>query len=562
MSWKLKEKARDLLRKEKGSIIKPWGGKLSVALVYPNYYHVGMANLGFQSVYRIINELPFAVCERVFLPDKEDLKEFQRSSTPLFSLETQQPLRDFDFIAFSISFENDYPNVLTILDLGQIPLRSSRRKDNTPMVFAGGVSTFLNPEPLAEFIDFFALGEAEELLPACLSLVADDQKQGISRSQLLKSLSNIEGIYVPRFYTVTYGEDGLIASFAPKKGIPSKVKRRWIKKVDEYPTQSVINSPVIEFGGMFLVEIGRGCSYGCRFCASGWIYRPLRMRSLKALKQSIKNGLAEKKKIGLVSAAISNHPELKEMCRLILEEGGSISVSSLRVKPLSVELIKALKESGHQSVTLAPETGSERLRRVINKNITDEEIIRAAELVVSYGIPNLRLYFLVGLPTEENEDIEHIVSLTKKIKHTLIKSIKKENLPGTITLCVTPFVPKPFTPFQWVPFENVQVLNQKIKHIQNGLKKERQIHVTFESPKWSYIQALLSRGDRRVANILLTVQSNGGDWRKAFRESAINPDFYVYRQRELSEILPWDFIDQGISKEKLISEYHQALIER
>ena len=329
--------------------------------------------------------------------------------------------------------------------------------------------------------------------------------------------------------------------------------------MDQYPTQSLIYSPGIEFGEMSLLEIGRGCSRGCRFCACGWVYRPLRMRSLKSLKKAIQNGLKSGKKIGLVSAAIGDHPQIKEICRLVTKRGGQISVSSLRADALNKELIKALKEGGHQSVTLAPETGSERLRRVIKKEITNEEIFEAAEMVIGYGIPNLRLYFLVGLPTETMEDIEQIVFLTKKIKHCIIKSIQKKSLPGTITLSITPFVPKPFTPFQWVAFENPKSLNQKIKHIQNGLKKERRVFVTFDLPKWSYIQALLSRGDRRVGKILLQVHKNGGNWSKAFEDININPDFYVYRHRELNEILPWDFIDQGIKKESLVSEYHRAL---
>jgi len=480
MSWKLKEKARAILQREEGTIVKPWGGKVSIALVYPNYYHVGMSNLGFQSVYRIINDLSFAVCERAFLPEKGELKEFIRTSTPLFSLETQTPLQNFDLIAFSISFENDYPNVLTILNLSRIPLLSSRRKNGSPFVFAGGITTFLNPEPLSEFMDFFALGESEELLPECLSLIADCRNQNISRRQFLTRLAEIEGIYVPQFYEVTYEENGKISSFLPKKGISPRVKRRWIKKVNQYPTRSLVSSPETEFGEMFLIEIGRGCSYGCRFCASGWVYRPPRIQSLKSLKESILTGLKNNKKIGLISFCLGDHPELKKICQMITEAGGKISVSSLRIKSINKDLVKALKTSGHQSITLAPETGSERLRKVIKKDITDEEIFEAVELVAMNGIPNLRLYFLIGLPTESMEDIEQIVLLTKKIKHHIIKSIQKKSLPGTITLSITPFVPKPFTPFQWVPFENLKLLNQKIRHIQNRLKKERQVLVTFD----------------------------------------------------------------------------------
>jgi len=561
MSWKLKEKAREILRQEEGAITKPWGGRISVALIYPNYYHVGMANLGFQSVYGTVNALSYAVCERAFLPEKADLKEFYRTATPLFSLETQTPLQNFDLIAFSISFENDYANILTILDLSRVPLQVSKRKNGYPIVFAGGITTFLNPEPLAEFIDFFVLGEAEEILPECLAVIADSEDQEIPRHQLFIRLAGIEGTYVPHFYTVSYGENGQIASFLPKKGIPARVKRRWIKKVDDYPTRSLISSPAVEFGGMFLVEIGRGCSYGCRFCASGWVYRPVRMRSLKSIRLTAQDGLKSGKKIGLISAALGDHPQLKDICRSITENGGKISVSSLRLTCLHEELLRFLKASGHQSVTLAPETGSERLRRVIKKDITDEDIFEAAEMVMSNGIPNLRLYFLIGLPTEGMDDIEEIVVLTKRIKHHVAKSLQKKSLPGTITLSVTPFVPKPFTPFQWAPFEELQTLNRRIKHIQNGLRKESQVQVTVDLPKWCYIQALLSRGDRRVSKILLEVHQNGGDWSKAFQNVAINADFYVYRQREKDEIFPWDFIDQGVKKEQLFAEYQRALTE-
>jgi radical SAM superfamily enzyme YgiQ (UPF0313 family) len=559
MSWKLKEKARSLLKQEEGTITKPWGGKLSVALVYPNAYHVGMSNLGFQSVYRAVNELPFAVCERVFLPDKADLKEWQRSPTPLFSLESQSSLHDFDLVAFSVSFENDYPHILTLLELSRIPLRTSRRKEGYPLVFAGGISVFLNPEPLAEFMDFFVLGEAEEVLPQCLSALLETTRQETSRTQRLTRLAAIEGVYVPEFYSVTYHDNGHIASFLPRKDVPATIRRRWIKQVDAYPTASCLHAPAMEFAGMHLVEIGRGCSFGCRFCASGWVYRPVRMRSISGLRHSIQRGLAEGKKIGLISAALGDHPQISELCRLITAPGGTLSVSSLRARDLPQELLDALKQSGHQSVTLAPETGTERLRQVINKRLSDEDICETAVRVVRSGIPNLRLYFLVGLPTETMEDIEAIVALTKRIKHQLLKSLERKSLPGTITLSVTPFVPKPFTPFQWVAFTDQKVLEERIKHIQRSLKKEQQVVVTADLPKWSYVQALLSRGDRRVSKILLQVHQNDGDWNQAFRESDINPDFFVYRQRELTEILPWDFIDSGTKKETLVSEYHQAL---
>nr|MBP7323770.1 hypothetical protein [Deltaproteobacteria bacterium] len=279
MSWKLKEKLRALLRQEAGTVVKPWGGKISVALIYPNEYHLGMANLGFQAVYRLINASSLAVCERAFLPDKDDLKEYRRSGTALMTLENQRYLHEFDFIAFSLSFENDYPNILTLLDLGKVPLRQAARKENHPLIFAGGITTFLNPEPLAEFMDFFALGEAEELLPAVLELAAAARQQGFQRSEFLARVGRTPGFYVPHFYSVSYHEDGTIAASVPQDGMPARVQRRWTPDVDASPAQSLIDCPAMEFGDMFLTEISRGCPYDCRFCASGWVYRPARARS-------------------------------------------------------------------------------------------------------------------------------------------------------------------------------------------------------------------------------------------------------------------------------------------
>jgi len=559
MSWKLKEKLRALLRQEAGTVVKPWGGKISVALIYPNEYHLGMANLGFQAVYRLINASSLAVCERAFLPDKDDLKEYRRSGTALMTLENQRYLHEFDFIAFSLSFENDYPNILTLLDLGKVPLRQAARKENHPLIFAGGITTFLNPEPIAEFMDFFALGEAEELLPAVLELAAAARQQGFQRSEFLARVGRTPGFYVPHFYSVSYHEDGTIAASVPQDGMPARVQRRWTPDVDASPAQSLIDCPAMEFGDMFLTEISRGCPYDCRFCASGWVYRPARARSFSSLRPGIEEGLSRGAKIGMVGTAVADHPEIAALCSFIRERGGTLSVSSLRANRIRPELLNALQESGHQSVTIAPETGSERLRRVVKKRMTDEEIIEAATTIVAHGIPHLRLYFLIGLPTETMEDSEAIVALTKRIQHAIMSSRKSGSIPGTITLCLSPFVPKPFTPFQWAPFESLSTIEARIKQIRNGLRKERHVQVTADLPKWSYIQALLSRGDRRVAKILMAVHEAQGNWRRALKETDLNPDFYVYRERTQHELFPWDFIDHGVSKEKLFEEYQQSL---
>jgi len=299
--------------------------------------------------------------------------------------------------------------------------------------------------------------------------------------------------------------------------------------------------------------------WGCRFCAAGFVYRPYRKREKEKLIEVIEPLLQEKKKIGLLGTAVSDYPELSQLCHHIVEQGGKISLSSLRMNSFQPDIIMSLKKSGHRTVSIAPETGSERLRKVINKGLSDEEIFKAIEVLVEHQIPNLKLYFMVGLPTEQEEDIEAIITLTKKIKHQILKRGKGGRYLDRITLSINPFIPKPHTPFQWVALDGVGNLREKLKKIKSGLKKENKVSVTYNLPKWAYIQALLSRGDRRVGKMLLTLHTVEGDWLRALKQVDVNPDFYVYRKRRFDEVLPWDFIDQGVSKEFLLSEYRMAI---
>ena len=550
-----------LLSQEKGTISTPWDHETTVALVYPNSYYIGMSNLGLHSIYQLLNNLPDTLCERAFLPEHEEQQELKRTQQPLFSLESYHPLRDFHLIAFSLSFENDYPAILTILELATIPFLSAKRGDEYPLIIAGGVCTFFNPEPLAEFFDLFIIGEAEEVVPHLIETYQHYRDKNTSKELLLQNLSQIEGVYVPRFYDVRYTASGTIASFTPRhKAIPSTIRRKRTKQLDRFPTCSSIITPQTEFSDLFLMEVSRGCSHRCNFCTIGSVYQPYRKRSLKSLKETATRALQQKLKIGLIGATLADHPHFASLCAFIIQEGGKFSATSMRIDLLDEHLITLLKRSGHQTITLAPETGSERLRKVIHKDLSDEQIFTTVALIAHHHFRYLKLYFLIGLPTENADDIEQLIALTRKIQHHLMKSQPRSRNPQTITLSINPFIPKPATPFQWHPLEHITSLKTKLKKIQNSFKKDKRIQVTWDLPKWSYLQCLLSRGDRRVGKILIAAHQQGGNFLKSYKEVDCNPDFYTYRPRELDEIFPWDFIDHGVSKQLLAAEYKRALL--
>jgi len=562
-SWKLVQKAKEILEKERGTVQKKWGGKIAVCLIYPNSYHVGMSNLGFQTLYQILNAQGDVVCERAFLPDPEDLQVFRNTRTPLFSLESQKPLSSFDILAFSISFENDFLNVLTLLELAHLPLESRLREGRDPWVIGGGVAVFLNPEPISEFFDLFILGEAEEVLgeflEVCRETLSDKERGG--REHFLVDLSRVEGVYVPKFYRVAYSENGKIATMDPDPGFPRKVKRRWVPKLDQFPTQSTLFTPDTEFKEMALVEMNRGCPRGCRFCAACFVYHPFRNRSLSLLESISKEALLEEHRIGLTGTAVSDHPQLLPLCQSILSQQGGISLSSLRVDAVTPPLIQCLKEGEERTVAIAPEAGSERLRRMLKKGYKEEEILKSIDTLVENGVSQIKCYFLIGLPTETDEDVKEILHLAKRIRHHILSGQKDRRKRWRFVLSVNPFIPKPATPFQWAPLEEVGELKKKLKIIQRGIQGEGGMEMIHDLPKWAYVQALLSRGDRRVGKILMASHRHDGDWSQAFRETDINPDFYVYRKRDMDEIFPWDFIDHGISKERLTEEYLKAMEE-
>jgi radical SAM family uncharacterized protein len=550
MVGKKQKTVRQLADDEIGTIRKSWRQKIRIALVYPNRYHVGMSSLGYQTLYDLLNGLDQVVCERVFLPEIKG-SETVRPTT----VESGRSMADVDIVAFSISFENDYPHLLTILEQAGIPLRSVERSDRHPLIIAGGVACFLNPEPIAPFIDCFLLGEAEGILPRFFEVF----ESNTDRQKVLKNLAcQVPGAYVPAFYHARYHNDGTLAAFESQEDVPPKIKRVTLKDLNQFSTSSAVVTPHTTFDRSFLVEVGRGCPHGCRFCSAGFIYRPPRFRSIAQLEQTIDRGAQLTDRIGLVGAAVSDLPEIEKLCEKFSDQNLRISFSSLRADKITPGLLSILKKSNVKTATIAPEVGSERMRRVINKGITEKDVLTAASMLVENGVPNLKLYFMIGLPGESEADIDAIIKLVKQIKHRFLTSSRARKQIGTITVSLNSFVPKPATPFQWAAMDDVRKLKGKIKKIKKELKKVANLRINSDIPRWAYIQAMFSRGDRRVADILLMAHANKGNWAQTLKTVHLNSDFYVLRERDPDETLPWDFIDHGIKKSFLQREYQRA----
>ena len=554
---KLTRKALGLLADEHGTVRKDWGGRVSVALVYPNTYAVGMSNLGFQTIYRHLNAIPDVVCERVFLPDPEDIDELRRTRSAPCSLESQRPLGDFHMVAFSVTYEGDYVNVLRILGFGGIPLRASERRPWDPLILMGGVCAFSNPEPIAPFMDFIVVGEGEELVVELMAAYRDGYRD---RAGFLTALTGLSGVYVPERYEVSYAADGTIGEVKALGGAPAIVTKRRLRDVDAFETIAAIKTRGAEYGHMALLEVGKGCGRGCRFCLEGQVYRPVRHRSVDALRRTVAEFARQgETRIGLVGACVSDYPWIGELLKVVAEHGMELSISSLRADSLTADLAGALARGGHRTLTVAPEAGTERLRRAIRKAITDDQIMEACDLVRACGIPNFKCYFMLGQPTESAEDVEAIPRLAERMLARL-RVLDPAGRPfGRLTLSISSFVPKPWTPFQWAPFDGVESLRQKLDIVKRGVRGLPTVRVLHENPREAALQALLARGDRRVADFLEAAARADGDWRRALREWDGDPEHYTTRARATDERLPWDHFDVGVRKAGLVREWGRTL---
>jgi radical SAM superfamily enzyme YgiQ (UPF0313 family) len=562
MTWQFNERARRRLAEETGTVVKDWGGRLRIALVFPNTYYVGMSNLGFQTIYWHLNQRPDIVCERAFFPDPEDLPEHERLRVPILSLETQRPLSEFDCVAFSTTYENDYLHVLRILELSGIPIRAADRGPANPFVTMGGVCAWSNPEPLAAFVDWFFLGEGEESSHEVFGLwqrvQAAEPDLATARAQFFRALCRIEGIYVPRFYDVKYHEDGTVADVVAYDGAPLPVRKRRLRNTNAYDTVSMVRTANTEFGEMALLEVGKGCGRGCRFCMEGEIYRPVRHRHIDAIMRAAETALQQGKRIGLVGACVSDYPWIDDLMAALRAKGVEVSLSSVRADSLSAVLVKGLLESGTRTLTIAPEAGTERLRTVIHKSLSDQRLVEAVDLIADSGVPAVKMYFMIGQPTETSEDVQGIIHLAKTARHRILQKRRDPKSLAELTVGVSSFVPKPWTAFQWCAMAEMQALEEKVHHLRRELRRVG-IRFTHDVPKWAYLQAVLARADRHVADLLQLGLTHRGDWKRAFREWPRNPDFYACRERPLTERFPWDHFEVGTKRDRLEADYQRAM---
>ena len=555
MDWSLKKELQQLLAEEQGYYRYPPGTRTKFALVYPNSYFVGMSNLGLHIIYELLNKRADTACERVFLPERKKIQQYENTRTPLMSVESQLPLLEFELIGFVLSFEMDYFNLVKILELGKVRLRSEERGEQDPLVIAGGPCATFNPEPLSQVVDAFVIGEGEVIMPGLMDAYHEARAEGLSRKDTLAKLSQVPGVYVPSLYEHQYDEEGRLLAIEPLPGAPEEVSRQWVKDLDAYPAHTVVVTDNTEFN-FYLIETARGCGRHCRFCMAGYCFRRPRNRSLKVINEEVQEALKYRKRLGLMGAAISDYPEIDELCRDILGEGLSMSVASFRADSVTEELVESLARSGLKTLTIAPEAGSARMRAVINKGIEEEHVFNTVRLGLKAGIKNFKLYIMVGLPFEQEEDIEAIIDLAQRVKDYM----EEQGSKGTLTLSVNPFIPKPFTPFQWAPMADRKEVEQKLKHLEKSLRGRKHIVVNVESPKEAYVQGVLARGGRPVGEALLRACEAGGSksFKKALKELGIKAETELYRERGEDEIFPWEKLDMGFTRKYLYQELKQA----
>jgi radical SAM superfamily enzyme YgiQ (UPF0313 family) len=492
------------------------------------------------------------------MPPRQELLERRGAVRPLVTVESQTPVREFDVLAFSVSFEWDYTNVVSMLRLAGVPVLASERSERHPVVVIGGAVTFVNPEPLAPFADCIAAGEGEVLIPSLIrSLLASPD-----RASLLRALAADRGFYVPSFFDVRYAADGRISAFVPNRDDipPAPVRKAALRTTDAVdPPATSIFTPDTEFGSRLLVEVVRGCANMCRFCWAGYNYLPVRAFPADRILAIAEQARPHASRVGLVSIALCDHPEIERILARLVEMGYGISPASLRLDDLTPPIVRLLAESGERSLTIAPETGSDRLRRVINKTVTNDEILEKADLVFAGGLANLKLYFMIGLPTETDDDLVAIRDLTLAIRERMLHYGRKAGRLGRISASVNPLVPKPGTAYQWMPMEDDAIVERKIRFLRKLVAGIDNVYFSIKSERHSFYQALLSLGDRRVAPVIAAAERNGGQWRAAAAEAGIDPAFYVFRDRSADLVLPWDIIDGGLKTQFFRTEFDKSL---
>ena len=528
-----------------------------VAIVYPNTYFVGMSNLGLHIIYEEINLRNDSVCERIFLPEKKELEAYDKTKTPLMSVETQRPMHQFDVVAFDVTFEMDYFHIPLMLRHGRVPIMGKDRTEFDPIVIAGGPCATFNPEPFADFIDAFIIGEGEGIVSRVLDIIRDGKMEGLDRHAILRQLANISGVYVPSLYVPIYSDDGEFKGYHIAEGAPKTIKRHF--EMLTSGGETVVATNYTEFGAMYIIEVARGCGRHCRFCMAGYCFRVPRVRPLEILKEGVDRAEKLGKKVGLMGAAISDYPEVDELVTYIRSKDMRYSCASLRADSLTQAVVDGLADSGQKTITIAPETGSERLRRVINKGISEEHLQNAATLSAKSGIQHMRLYIMIGLPTETDEDIEAIVGLAERTQAHMAEVGCK----GRLTLSINPFIPKPFTPFQWMAMDHQKTVEKKLQYIKKALQKNRRIEVLVESPKEAYIQGVLARGDRRLGAVLAACAADRGSksFKAEMKAAGLDMDEMNYRERSFDEFLPWSHLDMGMDEGYLEMEWKRSVDE-
>ena len=551
------DRLQELYKDEDSRVtVNPHAGQ-KVAIVYPNTYFVGMSNLGLHIIYEEINLRNDSVCERIFLPEKKELEAYDKTKTPLMSVETQRPMHQFDVVAFDVTFEMDYFHIPLMLRHGRVPIMGKDRTEFDPIVIAGGPCATFNPEPFADFIDAFIIGEGEGIVSRVLDIIRDGKMEGLERHAILRQLANISGVYVPSLYVPIYSDDGEFKGYHIAEGAPKTIKRHF--EMLTSGGETVVATNYTEFGAMYIIEVARGCGRHCRFCMAGYCFRVPRVRPLEILKEGVDRAEKLGKKVGLMGAAISDYPEVDELVTYIRSKDMRYSCASLRADSLTQAVVDGLADSGQKTITIAPETGSERLRRVINKGISEEHLQNAATLSAKSGIQHMRLYIMIGLPTETDEDIEAIVGLAERTQAHMAEVGCK----GRLTLSINPFIPKPFTPFQWMAMDNQKTVEKKLQYIKKALQKNRRIEVLVESPKEAYIQGVLARGDRRLGAVLAACAADRGSksFKAEMKAAGLDMDEMNYRERSFDEFLPWSHLDMGMDDGYLEMEWKRSVDE-